>query len=89
MELSARKDLHVILTNKSKKMMVVKVETYEKMISAYTKDAEKVDEHKVRLKECHNNGHVSSLLRSLKIGDYNQSLAGPNEDRMKGIKSSL
>ena len=55
----------------------MKVETYDKMISAYTKDAAKLYEHEVRLKERHNNGHVSSLIRSLKIGDYNQSLAGP------------
>ena len=41
-ELTERKDLRVVMTDKSKKMMVVRNETYAKMISAYTKDAVKL-----------------------------------------------
>ena len=42
-ELSERKDLRIVLTDKSKKMEIVTQEAYDKMTFEYTKDAKEVN----------------------------------------------
>ena len=56
-ELSERKDLRIVLTDKSKKMEIVTQEAYDKMTFEYTKDAKEVNFEELKQREGSNNGH--------------------------------
>ena len=88
-ELRERKDLRLILTDKSKKMQIVTVETYEKMTGVYTKDAKPITLEEVKHREDLNNGHVSSLIRCLQIGAANILQGGTPDQTNRNIAAAL
>ena len=88
-ELSERKDLRIILTDKSKKMQIVTQETYDKMTNEYTKDAKEVNMEELKNREANNNGHTSSISRSFMIGAYNIILTGKADHTNTNIAAAL
>ena len=90
-ELNDRKDLRVVLTDKSKKMLILTNETYQSMINVYTTDAKQIDEDELKNRENLNNGHTRSLMRIFRIGCDNNydTFTSDNSAKIQAIKESL